>query len=655
MLPEEPGMSADDLTRWDARVEVINAHFDEIKAAGAWQPVPDCPACKVEGKTPPEDGCEEHHPYIDWTPSAWQAEVCYDTANFVAASAGNGAGKSFLLAALVTMLSTGFPPRWFLHPDRIGLLPLLPWPKAPGFPKYLYWIVGVKRSNLAKGPVKYIRDFLDGTPWLLPKGITEVPLGDGVRLAVRFELLHSVIEVKSQEQEKEAFASEPHLHGAFEDEELKGATGDAIRSEIRSRFRKTRGRYWWMVTAFDSADRGGDSDVVQNIIEPGLLGELPPDRYSVREVCTGENTHMTQEERDEQYLQHVDPASGAETSTTAVRWYGRIVGINLSPILHQGPLDYFRSNIKPPVAEGFLADKQNWQVRGDRSEIPAWVEAPTEKLSPTFVNEKGADGGPLYVWEYPERHHEYVIGCDGGHGIKNGHPNAAWVFNRMTGRYVAMWWVSEESAVDFGLTLCRLGWFYNHAWVIVARGTPGPEIISILAGAGAARRRYDRIYMHGKRGDWPDTDWRKLGYPETESDKQVLFATFNDVIEPKVRFRPETIEISMPDAGTIRELKSFRRDDKGKTVKPERQEGYKKTHCDRAEAAMLCIVAHRSESCPMPRREELREPLSDPLSEWAMQENLRKMESAKKAKRASLGARRFPMTTRRKLPMLSRR
>lgn len=631
VLPDPPNISRSLLRDFEDEAEQRRRHLEllrkrvvEQREAGLIAKPRKCPTCDFLQRETPREGCLEHHPFIDWTPNLWQPRIWYSPAQFTAGSIGNRGGKSTGTTALATMRTTNLVPLWFLQPERVRWMPMLPFLTEKG--PWHTVVVAPKRSTLELSVVKNLKLYLEGLGLSLGPTVETVGPG-GKRYTQEVPLITGTIAFKVQDQTIDEFMGF-EADTVFEDEELKGDTGEAVRSELRARLTDRGGRYYYTATAVNTAMLGGETWIAQKVFRPAKLGKLDPRDYFATTASTDENIHLSEAKREQHRRQFLDPITGEKTDWYRIRVDGEVIGVNVSAVLDPSSIAWqINNSVELPIAQGHLSGG-DWGLKGGWSTMPLWHEKP-KTLEPMHVRFSPAEHGPLKIWEFPQPGRPYVIGADAGSGKHAGcNPSAAWVMDRLTGRFVASLH-GLITPVELGPWLVMLGWWYNHAYLNPEDAGPGEATVSWLMGADVGTPRYDRFYLHQRAGGANRASYRRPGYPANESARTFMLATLNDALMPQEAGNPESIQIAIPDLGTLEEMAAVKRDDKtGKIVYLEQDEGDMKLHGDRMVAAALCIVAHHSAYCPMEIPKITRVPFADPLRERAARDLERMEEEA---------------------------
>jgi hypothetical protein len=159
--------------------------------------------------------------------------------------------------------------------------------------------------------------------------------------------------------------------------------------------------------------------------------------------------------------------------------------------------------------------------------------------------------GQMKVWEHPIESHVYVIGADVAEGLGHGDASAAHVIDVGESRVVAAW--HGRYATDlFADELFAMGIYYYGCLLGVEANNHGHAVISDLR-----RLSYPKLF---RRRSSPTSHQKALtpqyGWWTSKESKAVMIDDLARVIR--------TEELGIPDEETIRELKTFARDDRGK-------------------------------------------------------------------------------------------
>jgi hypothetical protein len=161
------------------------------------------------------------------------------------------------------------------------------------------------------------------------------------------------------------------------------------------------------------------------------------------------------------------------------------------------------------------------------------------------------DGGPLAIWQFPAEKTVYVIGADVAEGLEHGDYSVCYVLNAHTNEMCAMYHARIDPDLFGSEVLGELGAWYNTALVGVESNNHGLTTLKALQGAGY--RNLYRQFRHAQRFE-PKTEL--LGWRTTVVSKALAI----DELGKEIRERTITI----PDAQTLAELKTFVREGNGR-------------------------------------------------------------------------------------------
>lgn len=171
--------------------------------------------------------------------------------------------------------------------------------------------------------------------------------------------------------------------------------------------------------------------------------------------------------------------------------------------------------------------------------------------SVTFIHDHQLDPtDPLRVWVPPDPNDAYVIGADVAEGLLWGDYSCAQVLSMRTGDQVAVWH-GHVDADSFGERLAELGWWYNAALIGPESNNHGLTTITTLR-----RISYPNIFRRRTLNKVWDTQTIEYGWKTTTVSKPLLVDELNQALRDR--------EIALYDQGTLAELRTYVRDDKGK-------------------------------------------------------------------------------------------
>jgi len=545
------------------------------------------------------------HPYADWVPHRKQAMISYATLG----GAGprelylhwcNRGGKTNFGAQRDAFVLLGFPPSWFLAPERIPYLWALPWPRGPK--PWQLIIVTPNADAREKGVTRYLLgDESKGIIGFLPSSLVLKVSRDNSskRRVDGIDTMDGQCAMLSQGQDIGA-AMSVDVDRIHEDEELAGPSGDHLRGELAARTTDRLGTWESTFTGVDSAIRGGNSKVMTECIKPALLGTLRPEAAKRIRAWTGtiwENTHLSREEQEEHSNKFLDKVTGKPGWEYELRVNGNPVGANLSPVVNPAAILHQQQFIRPPETIGTLHTSVDFRQGWGHEGVPAWAEAPVRMLQPKDVTYARQDNGLLQVWRKPYEGGRYTVGADSGHGHVGRNPSAAAVFDRLSGEFVALLW-GTIGIDDFTRLCVMLCTYYNRAWMCPENGGPGTKMVDDLIGLHTGTPLYDRLYYYTRTGGG-DVDKKHPGYPTAPAPQTALHAQLNrSLVGPGDD--ATLADVRVPISRVLTEWNTWRVMPNGKVVYPEFREGDILTHGDAGVAAALALEAHHSPCCPMP-------------------------------------------------------
>lgn len=157
--------------------------------------------------------------------------------------------------------------------------------------------------------------------------------------------------------------------------------------------------------------------------------------------------------------------------------------------------------------------------------------------------------GKLKIWDYPIEGHVYVIGADVAEGLAHGDASSAHVIDARTSRVVAHW----HGRVDpdlFGEELFALGTHYYGALMGVESNNHGISVVSALK-----RMTYPRLWRRREIGATTTQMSTRYGFLTTKESKPLM-------IDDLAKALRNDLDVTCAD--TLRELRNYVRDDKGK-------------------------------------------------------------------------------------------
>jgi hypothetical protein len=583
--------------------------------------------------------------YADWSPQRAnllhekQARLWYSGAGFIVYMASNRNGKTHCGAALDIFSATCVPPAWFLHPARVPYLYALPWPVRPPVDqraeehRFSVIVITPNADARDKGVAKYIMDFLPGARDCETTGqpsgwCTEVRTDSSKNRRVsKVATFAGDIWFLSQDLGIAAVAG-VQADVIHEDEELEGELGDRMREELRPRLTDRRGRYRLTSTAVNSAHRGANTPLINQIVRPLREGTMPLDqrrKYALFQSHIDENPFLGEAEKETLKDSCRHPVTKQPNWLWKIRVEGDVLGAHLSPVIEPDYVSWQRQFVRPYLRRANLTDRVTWRLRGNHTQVAAWLQSPVS-MSTADVEAITAENGDLWIYAEPVKGHHYIVGGDVGTGRPGGNPSVAVVFDRTTGEVVAILWGRIDPS-DYMFQLIRLGHFYNTAW-LVPENTP---VSAKLCTDMCDGPRYPRIYIHERPGTYGEMT-RSPGYPmESKAMKEFMIATVNGALKPEKIGDMSTVQVRVPIGRILDECDSAMRDDKKNVIYPEVEDGEVVTHCDALVSFGLALIGHNARACPLPLTTTKRAPLPDPRDENAYQFIERELEKQRRA------------------------
>ena len=580
-----------------------------------------------------EDVRERHggaHRYADWRPHPKQALVWYSPAKQKVVSACNRWGKTDLAAAYDVFQVTGLPPLWFLHPSRIPYLHHLPWPR--GKQPWRWIVAGADAGARDEGVAAYIRQMLP-EEWIIEHRHDQKRRSSFIRVGGDGRVWGEFIFLAQDQNTKAAMSMQ--VNGFNEDEEFADIKGEIFRDELNARTTDRCGHSVHTFTAVSSAERGGQSKIVNEVIKPAQLGKLNPLEYLVVQGEIDDNTFLSPEARAEHKRKYLDPVTGRPGWQYRLRVLGEIVGANVSPVIDPHALSIQRERFsRAPAAVGRLVDGASWRSNHEQGYVVAALPV-ADRLSRSLIRFEPDAHGTLELYEPPKPGHHYTIGCDVGTGTVGNNPSAAAVFNRTTGEFVAL----LHGLIGPSLLqrqLAVLGTWYNRAWLCVEWQHAGTSVVGWLMGEDLeGQQRYPSMYVHTRPGTGGDVAHKRFGYPMGVAEQAHMISVTNAALRAEDPRDPAAVPVRCPISRVLIEWGSFRRDDQTQKMEiPSVPEGDMTTHGDAGIAASLALVAHASPTCPLPFEAPTRPANPDPMTELAIQyaERIAKENARKQAR-----------------------
>jgi hypothetical protein len=158
---------------------------------------------------------------------------------------------------------------------------------------------------------------------------------------------------------------------------------------------------------------------------------------------------------------------------------------------------------------------------------------------------------PLRVWHYPNPEDRYVLGADVAEGLEHGDYSCAQVISIQTGIQVACWH-GHIPADMFADEISKLGRWYNNALAGVEANNHGLTTLTALRNLN-----YRAIYRDRTVDRITNKAGVRLGWYTSKTSKPLMIDELGAALRNN--------ELSILDAGTIAELKTYVRDERGNT------------------------------------------------------------------------------------------
>lgn len=157
-----------------------------------------------------------------------------------------------------------------------------------------------------------------------------------------------------------------------------------------------------------------------------------------------------------------------------------------------------------------------------------------------------AVNGPLKLWDFPDTESQYVIGADIGkdHDFCSAH-----VVDKKTWRTVAHYH-ARISPYQFGSELDKLGRYFNYAKLIPEANNQGISTIDRLVAL-----KYPNLYRRKRLDKIKKIEVEEWGWWTSSKTKPRILDHMHNLIR--------TIEVEIPDADTIDELRTYSRLENG--------------------------------------------------------------------------------------------
>jgi hypothetical protein len=186
------------------------------------------------------------------------------------------------------------------------------------------------------------------------------------------------------------------------------------------------------------------------------------------------------------------------------------------------------AGIRDPIREGHFAEQWAFQFRDEHH-------------------------GPLKIWELPASDGRYAIGADPAQGMEHGDFSSAHVINARNGHVVAAWHGRIDPDLFASHALIPLGKMYGDALIGVESNNHGLTTLKALH-----RNKYHPIYMQRSPRYKRSVPTEILGWRTTQITKPLAVDELNMALREDA--------VTLWDASTLAELRTFVRDDAGKMM-----------------------------------------------------------------------------------------
>ena len=155
----------------------------------------------------------------------------------------------------------------------------------------------------------------------------------------------------------------------------------------------------------------------------------------------------------------------------------------------------------------------------------------------------------LEVWREPDAMHAYVMGVDTAEGLGHGDYSCVQVLDVGTGEQVAIWH-GRIPPDALAVEVTRLGLWYRDALCCVESNNHGLTTITILRQLG-----YPRLFRQRSLNRTTNKVSQEFGWRTTRTSKPLMIDDLGMALRND--------ELSIFDVSTIRELRTFTRNDRG--------------------------------------------------------------------------------------------
>lgn len=163
-------------------------------------------------------------------------------------------------------------------------------------------------------------------------------------------------------------------------------------------------------------------------------------------------------------------------------------------------LRIYSENVKSPIACGYLVREKGYLK---------------------FIPD---ENGPLKIWEKPKEYTVYTLGADVAEGL--GLNKCAGVVYSPDRRIVAT--LREDiTPNEFGRELCKLGEYYNWAYILVERNNCGLATLVVLQDV----EEYPNLHFHTHIDRANNKQTEKVGFLTNEDTRTTILSFLNDVLK----------------------------------------------------------------------------------------------------------------------------
>jgi hypothetical protein len=202
----------------------------------------------------------------------------------------------------------------------------------------------------------------------------------------------------------------------------------------------------------------------------------------------------------------------------------------------------------PDNAEEAFVKSGNAVFDLDKLKAMTLIDPLVGEFNATAETFRAVKDGPFRVWETPEPKVTYVIGVDIAEGLEHGDRSVAVVLRADTGEVAAIY-SCRVAPWEFAQITAALGRWYNTALIGPERNNHGHAFIRSLV-----EESYFPIFRHHRATARREQETDELGWLTTPKTKAYLISEFGKFME----------DHNIPDAVTIAECKTYKRNEMGK-------------------------------------------------------------------------------------------